>query len=219
MGISFHFWRKPIGTWVGTDHHEQAFQQEILLTAGDPVANPHLLQPSTALPANDLRVQVDMNSGMSRDGIDEVGGHAMAEVRSSYDQVHGRAVPRQVQDRLPCRIARTHHRCGQPRQRMCRRDAGPVVHAVTSEIIQARQSQTPVRDAARNHHSPRAHIADIANVCPETACVTCERVHFTGHEEAGTENPRLLVTALSKLGAAGAQETQGSCGSVGLDTT
>ena len=197
MGISNHFCRKPIGPRMGTDHHEQAFQREVLLAAGDPVANPHLLQPPRALPPNDLRIQVDMNSGVSRDGVDEVGGHAVAEVRSSHDQVHGRTVPRQVQDRLPCRIARTNHRRGQPRQGMCRCDAGAVVHTVTSEIIQAWQSQTSVRDATRNHDGPRTHVADIANVCPETAGVMGERVHFTRHEEAGAENPRLLVPALA----------------------
>src|SRR5829696_635291 len=202
MGISFHFGRKPIGTRVGTDHHEQAFQREVLLATGDPVSNPYLFQPPIPLPANDFCVQVDVNGGMSRDRVDEVGGHAVAEVRSSYDQVDGRAVPGQVQHRLPRRIARTNYGRGQPSQGMCRRDTGAVVDAVTSEIIQARQSQTSVCDAARNHHGPRTHIADIANVCPEAAGVTAERVHFTSHKEAGTENPRLLITALSKIRAA-----------------
>ena len=63
----------------------------------------------------DLGIEVDVDGWMSRDGVDEVGRHTVAEVRSSYDQVHCRAVPRQVQDRLPGRIARTDHGCGQPR--------------------------------------------------------------------------------------------------------
>src|SRR4029453_8154504 len=104
--------------------------------------------------------------------------------------------------RLSCRIARTDHSRGQPSQGMCSRDTGAVGHPVPSEIVQARNSQTSVRDAARNHYRPRAHIADIANMCPERAGVTGERVHCTGHEEAGAENPRLLVSALGKVSAA-----------------
>ena len=98
---------------------------------------------------------------------------------------------------------------------MCSREAGAVVHAVAREIVQARQPQTSVRDAAGDHHRPRAHVADIADVRPETAAVTGETFNFPRHEETGTEDPGLLVSALSQLCAAEpSRRTRDSCGSV-----
>src|SRR6476469_9208612 len=85
---------------------------------------------------------------------------------------------------------------------MNRRDTRPVVDPVTTELLETRDSEASVGHSRRDDCSSRGDLTHVGEVCQEsTGGLGRELRHLPGHDEAGAEDPCLLIAALRQLGA------------------
>src|SRR5687768_17985170 len=73
---------------------------------------------------------------------------------------------------------------------------------MTTQLLQTRDSDASVRDSGRDHHCTGPDLTDISNLCQEPAALRSEPFHLSGDNEAGAENPGLLIPALHQVSSA-----------------
>src|SRR5688500_4040407 len=73
---------------------------------------------------------------------------------------------------------------------------------MTTELLQAWDSDASIRDSGGNHHCTGPNLTYVSDLCQEPAVLGRKPFHFSGDNEAGAENPGLLIPPLHQVSSA-----------------
>ena len=155
--------------------------------------------PATAV--TDARRRTAM-FGVSRDLVDQVGGHARVQRPAADEQCHVLGEPGQVHGRLAGRVAAAHHRDPLAAVEGGLRGRRPVVDARPREAVRVRQVQRPVLHAGRDEQGLAAHLGPVGQGEDLVPVVDREACHRLRRQHLGAEARRLGQRAARQVGAA-----------------